>query len=118
MAALALLVQIVVPRGFMLSLSGGVNGPGFGAPTLVICTGHGPLLVDAHGKPAHAPGKSGSDAPCGFAGHGAGAEPPVALALAASPAQMAHAVVLKTFDLAPGLGLAAPPPPSQGPPEV
>ena len=106
--ALALLLQILAPPGYMVSGDPAVHG-------LVICTGHGPLLLGAHsGKPAKAP-KSGGGF-CPFATHGAAAEPPVptpistpALAVASEGRQVA-------FDLAPGRGLAAPPPPPQAPP--
>ena len=48
LATLALLVQILVPQGFMVSAAGSTPG-------LVICTGHGPLL--SPGSPSH-PGKA------------------------------------------------------------
>ncbi len=108
-AAVALLLQISVPQGFMVA--GGAD-----RPTLTLCTGHGPLLIE--GKvPAPAPPKSRHDAPCAFAGHGTALAPPGLIAV------MGVAVIDPDLargaaepDLVPGRGLAAPPPPSQGPP--
>jgi hypothetical protein len=110
LAMLALLVQVLVPQGFMVARQGGL-------PAVVICTGHGPVLSrdDLGGHPVKSP-KAGADMACGFAGHGLG--------LAASPPLMASQatvwsaplLIASSADLAPGRGLAAPPPPSQGPP--
>ncbi|MBV9512220.1 MAG: hypothetical protein JO303_18270 [Caulobacteraceae bacterium] len=117
LAAFALLLQLAVPAGFMPSASARIGG--IDAPVLVICTGHGPLLgLDGHGKPGKAPPKSNSDAPCGFAGHGAAAAPPLSALLSMQAAPAMRTSRLATFDLTPGLGLAAPPPPAQGPPNV
>jgi hypothetical protein len=111
LATLALMLQVLVPQGFMVSAS---QGP----PTLVICTGHGPLLsTDDHGHPAKAP-KSTPDMPCGFAAHGAGAAPPPTLPLYAAPVFAAAAPILPAVAQTPGLGLAAPPPPAVGPPRL
>jgi len=90
--------------------------------TLVLCTGHGPLTIRASGEPAdgktHPSGKMTHPAPCMFAGHGAAAPAPdpglfqrADLTPAAGPAPSPS-----REDLAPGRGLAAPPPPSRGPP--
>lgn len=110
LAFLALLVKVTVPAGFMLA----TPGAGSGFP-LVLCTGHGPLeskAADQKGREA----KTHSDAPCAFAGQAApptpalGAEVPQTSAVAYAPQAAIPA------DLIPGRGLAAPPPPSQGPP--
>jgi hypothetical protein len=107
---LALLAQVLAPQGFMVARQGGL-------PAIVICTGHGPVLSrdDLGGHPAKSPNAK-PDMVCGFAGHGLGlaASPPlmVARAMAWSP----PVLVASSADLAPGRGLAAPPPPSQGPP--
>jgi hypothetical protein len=107
---LALTVQVLVPQGFMVARQGE-------RPAIVICTGHGPVLSrdDLGGHPAKSP-KAKPDMACGFAGHGlglmAGATPLLASAIAWSP----PVVAAPNADLAPGRGLAAPPPPSQGPP--
>jgi len=53
-----------------------------------------------------------------FAGHAVGAAPPL-MALIARPIALATlAAPVALFDLTPGRGLAAPPPPSQGPPQL
>jgi len=83
---------------------------------LVICTGHGPLLAAGQlGHPGKTP-KSANDAPCLFAGHHAAPGPE--LAIIAPPTDFVSPLpIAKTLiDQAPGRGLAAPPPPSQGPP--
>ena len=111
LATLALVFQIAVPPGFMPARTDS-------GPAIVICTGHGPLLahVDEHGKPAKTPARSQGGA-CVFACHAGVAPAPalhtltvarlVAVAEPSSPAR----------DLQPGRGLAAPPPPSRGPPD-
>ncbi len=109
LAALALMVQVLVPPGFML-------GGEASAPGLVICTGHGPLIALAdHGKPAKPP-KSAADTPCGFAAHGAAAGPPSAFSVAMAPFEAPAVLIARAFAMAPSRGLAAPPPPSQAPP--
>jgi hypothetical protein len=104
---LALTVQILIPQGFMAARQGD-------RPAIVICTGHGPVLGrgDLGGHPA----KAKPEMACGFAGHGLGlaASPP--LMLAEAMAWSPPVLTASSADLAPGRGLAAPPPPSQGPP--
>lgn len=110
LAFLALLVKVTVPAGFMLATP--QSGSGF---PLVLCTGHGPLeskTADQKGGET----KAHSDAPCAFAGHAA---PPKPALGAEVPQTSAIAYTRQTAtpaDLIPGRGLAAPPPPSQGPP--
>jgi hypothetical protein len=88
-----------------------------GTVGLVICTGHGPLLsLDNHGKPGKAPKQA--ETPCGFASHGGAAGPPPAFALAALRVEYVAAPSARRLAPAPGRGLAAPPPPSQGPPSL
>jgi hypothetical protein len=88
-----------------------------GRATIAICTGHGAAasVIDLSGHPAK-PSQSKPDAPCAFAGHGVVAAAPVAALLASPIALPSAPPALARFDLAPGRGLAAPPPPSQGPP--
>jgi hypothetical protein len=107
LAVMALAMRLAVPQGFMTAPSA------HGGPQLVICTGHGPLKSDPSG-PAEK-GKQGS--PCVFAGHGGGATPEAAPQAPAATlfASEAPAGAIPA-DLAPGRGLAAPPPPSLGPP--
>jgi hypothetical protein len=112
LALLALLMQGLTPPGFMVAREGG-------RATIAICTGHGAAysIVDLTGHPAkQAPSKP--DAPCAFAGHGVVAAPPIAALLASPIALPSAPPALARFDLAPGRGLAAPPPPSQGPPTL
>lgn len=121
LAALALLVfavQLLVPSGFMpIRTDRGV--------IVTLCTGQGAIniLVDrdaAPGKGDHAPddGTTGS-MPCAFAASLQPAVPPLILADLPLPAwQLAYgpiAFALKTGVIA---RLAAPPPPSSGPPSA
>ena len=110
LAMLALLLQLAVPQGFMLARNGG-------QPTIVICTGYGPMLapLDDHGVPAKAP-KPKPAATCAFAGHGGTPTPATALTLGSVRFELAAALAPPTLSTTPGRGLAAPPPPSQGPP--
>jgi hypothetical protein len=118
-AGLLLLLQAAIPPGFMLA-SGGATPTG--APSIVICTGHGPLAVsgDVPGPDGAKSPKSspGAHAACPFAGHtGASVIPepvqPQAVAYGAFAGFAPRATAL-----APGRGLAAPPPPATGPPTV
>lgn len=122
LAALAVFLRLLFPTGFMLS-------PDRAAlPTLVICTGQGAMTVaidaqgHAHKVEADHKGDPKSDGktshPCTFAVATVGA---VAPPLIATPAPMALAVAVSAPLLTtqrPGLGLAAPPPPTTGPPSI
>jgi hypothetical protein len=116
--ALAMAVRLAAPTGWMLA-----PGDGHGAARLVICTGHGlaelaPAGVGHPGKSGDTPDKQG-DHVCVFAGHAAPPPPPLIAALL--PAQATAFVDLapsRPTDQRPGRGLAAPPPPSQGPPDL
>jgi len=112
LALLALFLQGAAPAGFMLAREDG-------RATIAICTGHGAAfsLADLAGHPAKQP-RSRPDAPCAFAGHGVAAAPPLAALIASPVGRSAPVLVLEPSDLAPGRGLAAPPPPSQGPPQL
>jgi hypothetical protein len=116
LAVMAITLKIMIPAGFMAGPSS------LGSAPLVLCTAQGMMLVDPSDLPSQdptnpAPGKSSSDVPCAFAGHGVsgliantlatGAVETVAY-LAARP--------LATQNVTPGRGLAAPPPPARGPP--
>jgi hypothetical protein len=113
LAALAILMKILVPPGFMA-----------GGPTsfpLVLCTGEAAMAADAamppHGEQEHTPDKDVHHAPCVFAGHGLGV--PLPSAIQAGGAEfVGFAARPRAFvaDLAPGRGLAAPPPFPTGPP--
>jgi hypothetical protein len=110
LAAVALVLQIVVPPGFMPAWTDS------GLST-VICTGHGPLLAhsDEHGKPGKAPAR-GEGGVCVFAGHGGVAPAPAPHDLSQARVVVVVGPATPSRDLLPGRGLAAPPPPSQGPP--
>jgi hypothetical protein len=110
LAALALALQVAVPQGFML-------GAGQGASGLVICTGHGPLFsAGVPDRPAKAPKQTSGL--CAFAVHAA-AGGPSSLALISGPRiEAARAEPIVFVAAAPGRGLAAPPPPSRGPPRL
>jgi hypothetical protein len=107
LAFAALLLQAMIPAGYMV-------GSGQ-SPALVICTGHGPLASQDH--PGGAP-TSNHDGACVFAGHGVAVTPPVAARIPARVALTQTPIVVLTVAQSPGRGLAAPPPPSRGPPEL
>lgn len=123
LVALAMLVRVVVPAGYMAAATES------GGPAIVICTGEGALevVVDADGAASKAPlGQDGqphksdpkTDHPCAFAGAATPLGAPV-LALAAAPLlAYAPAVPVLPAHQRPGLGLAAPPPPTTGPPAL
>jgi hypothetical protein len=110
LATLAFLVQLAAPQGFMLASANG-------APSIVICTGHGPLLApgDDHGLPDKGRTQTGA---CAFAGHGGAPTTPPLLAFAPVRFEHAAAAAVSGSAVAPGRGLAAPPPPSQAPPAL
>jgi hypothetical protein len=110
LALLALAIQVLVPSGFMVSAADA-------APTVVICTGHGPLLIGA--DPANHPTKAPKPKPaaaCAFAGHGTATGSPLQAPSVAIAFSSAVEVADLKADLMPGRGMAAPPPPSRGPP--
>jgi len=108
LALLTVSFRVLIPSGFMIAQTRG------GFP-LVICTGHGPLDLSGAGDPFHGK-KSSSDAPCAFAGHAA-TTPPASFVVSAAVGLVYFAPAIdRRGDLVPGRGLAAPPPPSQGPP--
>jgi len=106
---------MLFPAGFMAADAGQAT---HGLP-VVICTGQGEVTVDSAALPGAAHDKQGpakSMAACPFAGH-AVADTAADPVLVAAPAEYAFipAAPLPSAT-APGIGLAAPPPPSQGPP--
>lgn len=114
-AVIALVLNVMVPPGFMAG--------GQGAPGLVLCTGHGPVMIASDldglvkGDGSH-DSKSKGDGPCAFTGHGAPpplAAAPVLASLAVSWSSVPEPVSTASF-VRPSL--AAPPPPSRGPPTV
>lgn len=109
LALLALLVPAFVPQGYMISGAAGATG-------LTICTGHGPLVLNAPGHQPANPAKSSNNAPCAFAGLGVGLAAAAPTILPTGGVAFVATILGLRSDLAPGRGLAAPPPPSQGPP--
>ncbi|HEX4712718.1 hypothetical protein [Phenylobacterium sp.] len=111
LVALSLAVKVLVPAGFMVAADGGTPG-------LVICTGHGPVTLAALGEgPSKAPAQKKSDAPCAFAGSTTPPTPSLVAAIAEPYAQPPLRIAaIRSSHVAPGRGLAAPPPPSHAPP--
>jgi len=110
LALLALAVQGLAPQGFMFSREAGHE-------TIVMCTGHGPAhtIADLTGQPRrHKP--STGDAPCLGVGHGVAVAPAIAAQAATRVAWPSSRPPAAQPAVAPGRGLAAPPPPSQAPP--
>jgi hypothetical protein len=107
LAFAALLLQVLVPAGYMVG-----SGP---SPGLVICTGHGPLGSQDHR--GDAPAKS-HDGACVFAGHGVALASPAPVRLPAQVIVERALAVTVAFEQTPGRGLAAPPPPPRGPPDL
>ena len=106
---LALLVQVLVPQGFMLAPDAA------GATTLYICSGHSPIGGIDHDKSGKAPNSTGGSV-CDYASHGAAAPPPIVISLAAMTLPATALSPKQSSAAQPGLGLAAPPPPSHAPP--
>lgn len=108
LAFAALALKVLIPSGFMVAETRG-------SFPLVICTGHGPLELSGTSDPIHGK-KSNTDAPCAFSGHVA-STPPASLVVSAAVGLVYLMLAMDRWgDLVPGRGLAAPPPPSQGPP--
>jgi hypothetical protein len=113
LSLLALAFKVGLPPGVMV-------GAGPGSIPLVICTGHGPLALTDPGSPkAPAPAPSQRGAPCPFAAASAGAPAPIPPpTLQPLVATYAPFIAPTVRDLAPGRGMAAPPPPSHAPPTL
>lgn len=109
LTALALAVRVVVPSGFMLSPA---NGGGL--PTMVICTGDGPIHIPASGD--HAPAKPDASDHCAFTSAANSLAAPDATTVSTDLIAFADLREIAPVSLRPGLGLAAPPPPKTGPP--
>lgn len=125
LAALALLVRMMVPAGFMPMAGMG------GGPALIICSGAQPspammlpmpgMSHGVHAMAHPASDKSdttghGSDHACPFGALAAAADSvggALALPLPATPSVV---LLIAPLFLRPGIGLAAPPPPKTGPP--
>jgi hypothetical protein len=110
-ALVALALLVLVPPGFMVASDGPAR--------ITICTGHGAVesSLDLSGKSA--PANHGkADAPCAFAGHAAPlARAPAAPIVTAAWTLVRASAALPASQIAPGRGLAAPPP-ATGPPAI
>jgi hypothetical protein len=112
LAALALVVKIAIPAGFMVAETN------TGAFPLVLCTAQGAVVLEnGYGAPVQPKAPQGHEAPCAFTGHGAAFLAPVLVGEA-----LVHPVSYDTVSparvafVSPGRGLVAPPPPARGPP--
>ena len=106
-ALLGVLVRALIPTGYMASAE---RGPGF-----VICSAQTTDVATQKGEdPFH---KSKSEAAsCPFAVLQLALHGPIAPAIGAPVIRCSIVPATATSRLAPGLGLAAPPPPPTGPP--
>ena len=107
LAFLALLFKVCVPTGFMVGNGG----------TILICTGISPMkMAIPLPEVPTAPDKHKADHPCPYAGNAAPPlAPPMGTALLA-PVALAPGLASVSPRMRLGRGLAAPPPPSTGPP--
>lgn len=115
---MALLVRAIMPAGYMLAEAQTASGRYL---TLELCDAHDgkPKLVDLDtGKIVDAPedGKSGPPQPPCVCGAFASVAPPVSGAEPVTFQAASKIDFVEISDLAPGRGIAAPPPPSTGPP--
>ena len=108
-ALLGVLVRAFIPSGYMTSAE---RGPGF-----VICSGQ---TADVSGQKGGDPFHNGKSAAasCPFAVLQLAIETPTTASIGAPLVLFSEITTLAQSDLAPGLGLAAPPPPSTGPPAL
>lgn len=114
--ALALLVRVIVPAGWMPSASAD------GLFRITICNGMGAqtAYVDRDGKlHKEVPGGSHHDPqPCGFGALAQALDAPAVAVLAWPPAVVGIVAHAAHDAVTIGHGLAAPPPPSTGPPSL
>lgn len=109
----ALFMRMLIPAGWMPAAEGGT--------IITLCTGAGAeqAWIDDAGKlhKGAKPGEGQADHPCAFGGFAAVLDlPPTGGSLAFLPPLAAASPALATATVAIGRGLAAPPPPSTGPP--
>lgn len=121
LAMLALALKVVLPAGVMIDPTAARAGQ----MLVVLCSGDGPetamvgpdgALIDADHDDA--PASSGHDHPCVFAATPAPPAPTLGPAFAAPLGGTQPSPVRAAVALAPGLGLAAPPPPATAPPAL
>ena len=124
-ALMALLLRAVMPAGYMLAEADTGSGRYL---TLELCDSHGgqPMLVDLDtGKIVKAPAKSGThdkssqpQPPCLLCASFASVAAPLPTMDVVHHARVADVGYSIVRDLQPGRGIAAPPPPSTGPPST
>ncbi len=114
LVALTLVLRVIVPGGFMPTTDAD------GMVRIAMCSGTGPQTawLDKSGQVhKEAPGKNQHDPqPCGFGALAQGADVPDAARVAELAPSGAEEPVPARFTVTIGRGLAAPPPPSTGPP--
>ena len=109
---LVLALRLMVPPGWMPAGNSGFSiAPCGGLAAAAPSRGH-----HGHGE-APAPAPATADHACAFSGLGAPMAPPPDVAVDLLPtADLASTLIVRTVDMAVRRGLAAPPPPSTGPP--
>ncbi|WP_332308778.1 DUF2946 family protein [Sphingobium sp. TCM1] len=116
LAFLALAIKIIVPPGFMATTDAS------GGTRIVMCTGYGAvtkiLTIDGHVKDLPAEdGRPKHDSVCPYSGHAAASTLAQAYPVEWPPAGVdTDKHTPAALGLTPGRGMAAPPPPSRGPP--
>lgn len=123
-ALLALVVRAIVPAGYMLAAAETAHGrylvfelcEGHNQPTQIIDLDTG-KRIDPASLPASPAKEKTSKQPCVFAAAPAFATP-VTLAEPVAFGEAAEPVVFAASEIRPGRGIAAPPPPSTGPPSL
>jgi hypothetical protein len=114
LAILAILLRAAIPGGFMLSTATAGS-----MPDIVICTSHGLATISVDADPAST-GDDGSkqDTSCAFTATAAVTIAPALVQVAAPTYAEATILQRAVADQRPGRGLAAPPPPTTGPPST
>lgn len=114
--ALAVMLKLLVPQGWMPSPGGGLmlcpdQVPAAAAP--MAHRGHHAMPADQQPEHAMPDGER-----CAFAGLGLAAAPAAPMPVLALPRPLRTALVSRPYAVAVGRGLAAPPPPATGPPAL
>ncbi|GIL37873.1 DUF2946 family protein [Roseiterribacter gracilis] len=113
LAILAILLRAAIPGGFMLS-----SAKAGGMPDLVVCTSQGLMTIAHDADPASADSDSKQDTSCAFTATSAVTIAPTLVQIAAPTYAVMATVQRAVADQRPGRGLAAPPPPTTGPPSL
>ena len=110
LAFIAIAVRAVVPAGYMVGSDGQSQ-----QVTIYLCSGHEAVLDLSKGQTPQRQDGSDQSAPCVFAA-AAHFAPPVAFVEAPAPSAYGSTAHYQVAAIAPGRGLAAPPPWATGPP--